>query len=30
MDMLAAFPGLAEVYELMTASIMTYYSEKRS
>jgi predicted short-subunit dehydrogenase-like oxidoreductase (DUF2520 family) len=30
MEMLAAHPGLAEVYEMMTASIMSYHSENRS
>jgi predicted short-subunit dehydrogenase-like oxidoreductase (DUF2520 family) len=30
MDMLLTFPGLAEIYELMTASIMNYHSENRS
>jgi len=30
MDMLVAFPALAEIYELMTASIMNYHSENRS
>jgi hypothetical protein len=30
MEMLMPFPALAEIYELMTASIMNYHSENRS